>query len=141
MFKTKRFPSDSLHILGVKRIIGVCCSFFCSANIKNKTHGMLQPCLTMCTKLIVCIRDLPSQNWIWKLKIAFLLTSAPRPLFALVMHFHAHKHMRRQEKGRRRIGLCNKNFDLFIEYILFGTPLTRMTSTHWKIQKPLDSQT
>ena len=57
LFKTKRFPSDSLHILGVKRIIGVCCSFFCSANIKNKTDGMLQPCLTMCTKLIVCIRS------------------------------------------------------------------------------------
>ena len=59
LFKTKRLPSnlELLHILGVKRIIGVCCSFFCSANIKNKTDGMLQPCLTMCTKLIVCIRS------------------------------------------------------------------------------------
>ena len=45
---------------GVKRIIGVCCSFFCSANIKTKTDGMLQTIAlpnNKCTKLIVCIRS------------------------------------------------------------------------------------
>ena len=48
------------YIEGVKRIIGVCCSFFCSANIKTKTYGMLQTIAlpnNMCTKLIVCIRS------------------------------------------------------------------------------------
>ena len=48
------------YIEGVKRIIGVCCSFFCSANIKTKPDGMLQTIAlpnNMCTKLIVCIRS------------------------------------------------------------------------------------